>query len=129
MLEDLRALARPGADGLLALDYDGTLAPIVDDPAAAVPLEGVPELLDELAGRVEEVAAISGRPLSFLTRHLPSSLTLVGLYGLETLRGGEVVDHPSAGVWRETMADVARGAELKGPEAPRREQGQSAEHS
>jgi len=116
VLEDLRALARPGADGLLALDYDGTLAPIVDDPAAAVPLEGVPELLDELAGRVEEVAAISGRPLSFLTRHLPSSLTLVGLYGLETLRGGELVDHPSAGVWRETMADVARGAELKGPE-------------
>lgn len=113
--ELLRRLVEPGADGLLALDFDGTLAPIVDDPAAAAPLEGVPELLEELASSVGEVAVVSGRPLSYLTHHLPASLTLVGLYGLETLRRGEVVDHPNAGVWRETIADVARGAELRGP--------------
>jgi len=113
--ELLRRLVEPGADGLLALDFDGTLAPIVDDPAAAAPLEGVPELLEELASSVGEVAVVSGRPLSYLTNHLPASLTLVGLYGLETLRRGEVVDHPNAGVWRETIADVARGAELRGP--------------
>jgi len=113
--EPLRRLVEPGADGLLALDFDGTLSPIVDDPATAAPLEGVPELLERLAARVGELAVISGRPLSYLTAHLPTTLTLVGLYGLETLRGGEQVDHPSAGVWRETMADVARGAELRGP--------------
>lgn len=111
----MKKVAEPGADGLVAIDFDGTLAPIVADPNAAVPLEGVSELLDQLAGRVAEVAVISGRPLSYLLDHLPASITVVGLYGLEILRHGEVVDHPSAGVWRETMSDVAKGAEIHGP--------------
>jgi trehalose 6-phosphate phosphatase len=35
----------------LCLDFDGTLAPIVDDPDQALPLPGVVELLGVLAGR------------------------------------------------------------------------------
>lgn len=125
MTDDLRAtqpardLIEGTPDALIATDFDGTLAPIVDDPGAAVPLEGTPELLAQLAGQVAEVAVISGRPLSYLTRFFSPPVTLVGLYGLEVVRDGERIDHPSAGVWRETMADVARGAELHGPDGMR----------
>jgi trehalose 6-phosphate phosphatase len=107
------------ADGLVAVDFDGTLAPIVDDPDTAVPAEGAVEVLAALAERLPEVAVISGRPLSYLTRHLQPPVTLVGLYGLESIRHGERADHPSAGVWRETMTDVASGAEHHGPHGMR----------
>jgi trehalose 6-phosphate phosphatase len=109
--------ADPG-DALVAVDFDGTLSPIVDDPAAARPLDGVPEALDRLAATYGEVAVVSGRPLEFLERWFPapSGVTLVGLYGLEVRRHGERQDHPSSGVWRETMADVAGLARLHGPE-------------
>lgn len=115
-------LGDPGAwlaDGLVAVDFDGTLSPIVDDPDAAEPAEGAVDALVGLAERLPEVAVISGRPLSYLGRYLGPPLTLVGLYGLETIRHGIRDDHPSAGVWRETMADVASGAEHHGPSGMR----------
>jgi trehalose 6-phosphate phosphatase len=46
----------------LCLDFDGTLSPIVPDPEAARPLEGMVELLGPLAARFAAVALISGRP-------------------------------------------------------------------
>ena len=104
----------PGS--LVATDFDGTLAPIVDDPTAARPIDGALRTLLRLADQGHEVAVISGRPLSFLREQLPEGLTLVGLYGLETRREGELVEHPSAGVWRETMADVASAAQRQGPD-------------
>ncbi|UDY34575.1 trehalose-phosphatase [Dermatobacter hominis] len=106
------------ADALVAFDFDGTLAPIVDDPEAAAPMDGVAAALERLAARFGEVAVISGRPLAFLERWFPepSGVTLVGLYGLEARRLGERADHPTSGVWRETMADVAGLARMKGPE-------------
>jgi trehalose 6-phosphate phosphatase len=105
------------ADALVAVDFDGTLSPIVEDPASARPLDGVPEALDRLSRTYGEVAVISGRPLEFLERWFPqpSGVTLVGLYGLEVRRHGEREDHPSSGVWRETMTDVAGLARLHGP--------------
>lgn len=112
-------LSEVASDALVALDFDGTLAPIVDDPAAAAPLEGTADLLAELTDRVAEVAVISGRPVSYLEQYLASPITLVGLYGLEMDRKGERVDHPNAGVWRETLTDVASGAELHGPSGMR----------
>jgi trehalose 6-phosphate phosphatase len=42
-------VARAG-EVALCLDFDGTLAPIVDDPDQARPLPGVVELLTRLAG-------------------------------------------------------------------------------
>ena len=107
------------ADGLVAVDFDGTLSPIVDDPDTAAPADGAVEALVHLAERLPEVAVISGRPLSYLERYLRPPVTLVGLYGLETVRHGVREDHPSAGVWRETMADVASGAEHHGPSGMR----------
>ncbi|MBU6216387.1 MAG: trehalose-phosphatase [Acidobacteria bacterium] len=90
---------------LVAVDFDGTLAEIVDDPASARPVAGAGELLERLAGRLGEVAVVSGRPLEFLLGHLGgcASVTLVGLYGLESRRGGRVVEHPDADPWRRRV--------------------------
>lgn len=96
---------------VLLFDFDGTLSPLVDDPAAARPLPGVVERLDRLAARYRTVGAVSGRPVSFLAEHLPSSVVLSGLYGLESLVDGQIVDHPEAARWRPVIADAVRTAE------------------
>ena len=100
----LRAQAR---STVLLFDFDGTLSPVVDDPAAAAPLEGVAALLDQLASQYLRVGVLSGRPVSFLAAALPPSVALSGLYGLEALVDGEVVDHPDAARWRPVVADAA----------------------
>ncbi len=106
---------RPGAAGVFT-DFDGTLAPIVESPDAAVPLPGVVPALEALADRLGRVAVVSGRPVSFLERFVPSpsAVVLSGLYGLESVVRGERSDDPLSGVWREAVADVA-GAGVKGP--------------
>lgn len=112
-LERIRASA-PHA-GILT-DFDGTLAPIVDEPQDARPLDGVPELLAQLAERYALVAVLSGRPVTFLESWLPSTVLLSGLYGLEVVRDGVRHDHPSGGMWREVIDDVATVARATGPE-------------
>jgi trehalose 6-phosphate phosphatase len=112
------ALARP-ADVALFVDFDGTLAPIVDDPDAARPLPGSVDLLDRLAGRLGVVGVVSGRPVSFLQAHLPDSLALAGLYGLESLVGGRRRDHGQGGCWREVIEDLGAHAEAAGPSGMR----------
>ena len=68
----------------VVLDFDGTLAPIVDDPDAAAPLEGAVEVLAALAPRVLRLAIVTGRPEAFVRERLPvDGLQVVGLYGLE----------------------------------------------
>jgi trehalose 6-phosphate phosphatase len=102
----------------LFLDYDGTLAPIVDDPAAARPLPGVPALLAHLAESFGLVAVVSGRPAAFLLDVLgqPAGVHLVGLYGMEVPRPDGVVSvsNEAAG-WRPVVAEVTR---LAGEQAP-----------
>ena len=52
---------------LVASDYDGVLAPLVGDPAAAVPLPGVAEVLARLAAHDGVVVAlVSGRGVADL---------------------------------------------------------------
>lgn len=78
--------ARP----LLLVDYDGTLAPIVDDPAQAVPHPAVPGLLARLSAHHPTVV-VTGRDLATLGRLLgaaPPSLRAVGLHGGEWGRPG-----------------------------------------
>ncbi|GGF53293.1 trehalose 6-phosphate phosphatase [Marmoricola endophyticus] len=51
------------ASGLVVgMDFDGTLAPIVEDPAAATILPGTGDLLVDLAESVSALAVITGRP-------------------------------------------------------------------
>ena len=68
----------------ICLDFDGTLAPIVDDPIEARPLPGAVGLLEHLAARFAAVAVISGRPVAYLARHLAAPrVRCLGLYGLQ----------------------------------------------
>ena len=94
---DPAAVPRRAAEAALCLDFDGTLAPIVDDPEAAAPLPGVPALLERLAARFAAVAVVSGRPAGWLARRVGArGVGYLGLYGMETVRDGEVSVAPEA---------------------------------
>lgn len=68
---------------LLFLDYDGTLAPIVDDPEKAGPHPAVPDLVVALAER-HPVVIVTGRALSMIGAFLPGTrVRAVGLHGSE----------------------------------------------
>jgi len=56
------ALVRAGDGLLVALDFDGTLAPIVEDPTVAVIHDEAPEVLVALSAQVRAVAVVTGRP-------------------------------------------------------------------
>lgn len=118
-VEVLASVRAHGSRAGICADFDGTLAAIVDEPADARPLDGVPELLDELSRRYGVVAVLSGRPVAFLQALLPGSVVLSGLYGLEVVRGGVRVDHPLGGMWREVVDDVVTVAHASGPDGMR----------
>jgi len=113
----LRPLAARPEQGALFLDFDGTLAPIVDDPAEARPLPGVAAALGALGDRFGLVAVVSGRPGSFLVERLgaPAGLVLVGLYGLEEVVDGQVRPASEAEPWRPVVADVTAAARAEAP--------------
>jgi trehalose 6-phosphate phosphatase len=68
----------------LLVDFDGSLAPIVERADDARPLPGAGEVLARLATGLGRVAIVSGRPVGFLARHLPiDGVALFGLYGME----------------------------------------------
>ena len=71
---------------LVASDYDGVLAPLVDDPSAAAPLEGVADVLARLASAPGvTVAMVSGRGVDDLrtTSGFGARLRWVGSHGAE----------------------------------------------
>src|SRR5207237_8443168 len=70
LAERLAPVREQAARAAVLVDFDGTLSPIVEDPAAARPLPGAGEALAELARRYARVAVGSGRPGSFLLTHL-----------------------------------------------------------
>ena len=56
------ALVRASAGAVVGLDFDGVLAPIVDDPTAAHIHPDGPRVLIELSDQVRAIAVITGRP-------------------------------------------------------------------
>jgi trehalose 6-phosphate phosphatase len=79
---------------VVGLDFDGTLSPIVPDPAAAVIHPEGPEVLGDLARAVGAVAVVTGRPvaqvlelggLEAVADRLPDDVRLLvrGQYGNE----------------------------------------------
>ena len=73
---------------LVALDFDGTLAPEVDDPLEARALPEAQEALMALRALPRTtVALVSGRSLTSLAHvgQLPDDVPLVGSHGLEVL--------------------------------------------
>lgn len=114
VLEPLRD--RP-ADSALFLDFDGTLAPIVEDPRTARPLAPVPGVLDRLARRLALVAVVSGRPVQFLADVLgsPPGVHLAGIYGLEEMVDGVVHRSAEAERWRPVVEAATRRARRGAP--------------
>lgn len=91
------SLAGPGSI-LLMTDYDGTLTPIVDDPADAILAERTREDLGRLARSSRaRVALISGRGLEDLRRRVGlDQVIYAGCHGLE-VEGPELTfRHPDA---------------------------------
>lgn len=112
---------QPLAAGVLC-DYDGTLAPIVEDRDRAVPLSGAPTLLAQLARKLSVVGVVSGRPLEFLLANLGplEGVSFFGLYGLERLYGrgrdqGVREVSQAALAWKDVMELVAAEAEVAAP--------------
>jgi len=89
----LAAIIAEPARAVIATDYDGTLAPIVERPEQAVVAPGALAALAALASKVGEVAIITGRPvrdvlrLSGISRQVGHGgfgrLVILGQYGLE----------------------------------------------
>lgn len=86
-----RALLRRPEEAVLALDFDGTLAPIVADPASSRPVEGTVEVLSRLVGRVVTLAVVTGRAAS----------TVVELGGLDAVPGLLVLGHYGLERWQD----------------------------
>jgi trehalose 6-phosphate phosphatase len=98
------------------MDFDGTLAPIVDDPPAATPLPEAAAILGRLARRVGRVAVVSGRPVEFLREHLPvKGLALFGQYGVERFDGGRITSVPDAARWTDAVRRAGDDAERRLP--------------
>lgn len=94
-MTDPLAVLRPHLAGaVVALDYDGTLAPIVDRPCDAVPAPGVVDLLAALAPRVRALALVTGRPAGVVVElagiGAVPGLVVLGQYGAQRWSGAEV---------------------------------------
>ncbi|MER7330242.1 MULTISPECIES: trehalose-phosphatase [unclassified Micromonospora] len=104
---------------VLFFDFDGTLAPVDDDPTAVRPAPKALAAIEALAPVVRRVAIVSARPVEFLRDHLGglAGIDLYGLYGLEhSHSGGETVTEPAALPWVPTMAELAELARAELPE-------------
>ncbi|MGW5178979.1 trehalose-phosphatase [Streptomyces sp. NPDC004082] len=106
-------LGRPGR-AVIALDFDGTLAPIVPDPEQARAHPGAVPALAALAPKVASVAVVTGRPAGVAVRHGG----FAGVPGLEHL---VVLGHYGAERWDAVSGTVNAPAPHPGVAAVRAE--------
>lgn len=106
-LERLGRIIRPGL--LCAFDFDGTLSPIVPDPAQARLSTDMAQRLDDLAA-LAPVAIITGRSLEDIRARLSFSPDyLIGNHGIEGLPGWEQsaqAYREMCGAWRLQVGDA-----------------------
>ncbi|MFB4274832.1 MULTISPECIES: trehalose-phosphatase [unclassified Nonomuraea] len=93
-------------------DFDGTIAPIMRDPAAVFPVAGAVERLRVLAGLVSRVAVVSARPAAFLSDRFAGApeVRVFGLYGMQTVVDGRVRTDAGAQPWAPVMARLVADA-------------------
>ncbi|MEX2588459.1 MAG: trehalose-phosphatase [Actinomycetota bacterium] len=99
--------AEPDATGFF-LDFDGTLARVVPEPAAACIVPGGSHALEALAARYRIVAMISGRAASDLhSRVGADGPRYFGLYGAEEMHDSRLIQAPMAAEWRRGARRLA----------------------
>jgi trehalose 6-phosphate phosphatase len=114
---ETQAVVADPSGTLLALDFDGTLAHVVDDPAAAFAHAHAIDSLARLGPLLGRIAIITGRPVrqavelgGFAGRAGFESLIVCGQYGAERWDAATGVthepDHPAA--VRELAASLPR---------------------
>ena len=94
----LAAIVENPRRALIALDFDGTLAPIVSEPAAARPHPDVLPALRRLATAVGTLAIITGRPAPAAVElggfaDVPG-LIVIGHHGFERWEAGQLTSPP-----------------------------------
>lgn len=92
--EGIDAIRRAPGRAVLAFDFDGTLAPIVADPAEARAEPRAAGTLARLADRAGAVAIITGRPAAVAVEYGGfagiDGLVVLGQYGMERWESGEL---------------------------------------
>jgi trehalose 6-phosphate phosphatase len=87
----ISALAEHPDRSVLLVDFDGSLAPIVEQADDARPLPEAVDALSNLTPKLGRVGIVSGRPVDYLAAHLSvPGLVLVGLYGMQRQLDGHV---------------------------------------
>ncbi|MEV8033147.1 trehalose-phosphatase [Streptomyces sp. NPDC086182] len=112
--EALEAILTRPTRTVVALDFDGTLAPIVPDPDRARAHPGAVPALAALAPKVASVAVVTGRPAGVAVRHGG----FAGVPGLEHL---VVLGHYGAERWDAVSGTVTAPAPHPGVAAVRAE--------
>jgi trehalose 6-phosphate phosphatase len=91
---DLDALRAALPSGLVALDFDGTLAPISPRPGDARPLDGTGQLLRDVRTAGATLAVVTGRTVASLLRvsgfGAVPGLVVYGTHGAERWQGGQL---------------------------------------
>jgi trehalose 6-phosphate phosphatase len=102
-------VADPGT-AVIATDFDGTLSPLVDDPATSRAADGALTALARLSASVRQVALLTGRPALVVTE----LSGVVGFPGLERLvvLGHYGLERYDAATGTVTSADVPAGVGL-----------------
>ena len=94
----LAALLADPAQALVALDFDGTLSPIVADPATARAHPGAVPALRQVAAVIGTLAVITGRPAASAVDlggfEAVPGLVVLGHYGLEHWSDGALESPP-----------------------------------
>jgi trehalose 6-phosphate phosphatase len=120
--EGWEAIVADPATAVVLTDFDGTLSPLVDDPATSRPAAGALDALARLSASVRQVALLTGRPALVVTELSGVSghpglerLVVLGLYGLErydvatgTLTSDDVP--PGVAAARERLPQVIASA-------------------
>ncbi|MFD3452481.1 trehalose-phosphatase [Streptomyces sp. NPDC058691] len=119
--DGLTALLAEPRRAVVALDFDGTLAPIVPDPDSARAHPEAARVLARLAPRIGSVVVVTGRPAGVAVRYggfagVPGleHLVVLGHYGAERwdARSGEVRApgaHPGVDALRAELPGVLDG--------------------
>lgn len=122
--EGWEAIVKDPAGAVIASDFDGTLSPLVEDPAMSRAADGALDALARLASSVGQVAIVTGRPalvateLSGVSGHAGlGRLVVLGHYGLERWEAstGAVTSEPvpeGVAVARDRLPGVLRDAGL-----------------